>query len=466
MPRRASPNEPKPPKRSRASSADARATRKKRGTNKASKVRVRMYRHGLGDCFLVTIPRNEGQPFFMLIDCGVILGTADAKQKSTDVLRDVHETTGGHLDLVVGTHEHWDHLSGFIEAEEVFRSFEIDEVWLGWTEDPKDKQGKALREGRHKALAALRLADHTLKLAGADRISPMVDNLLAFFGAAGGRSTAAALETLRASSGNVRYCDPADPPREIEGTGVRIYALGPPRDDKLIRKSRPSASNENEVYHLAALEFAADAVRALAGDNRAPPFDTKYVIPDTVLRTLPFFRAHYFDETAQVAYRRIDHAFLDAAGALALQLDAHTNNTSLALAIELPDGRVLLFAADAQIGNWYSWQQLQWEVDAVTVTGPGLIERTVLYKVGHHGSHNATLREGGLERMENLVVALIPVDRAMAKKKRWDRIPLSSLTQRLQERASEGVLASDEPVPAGLADRVRAKDDLYYEVSM
>ena len=36
--------------------------------------------------------------------------------------------------------------------------------------------------------------------------------------------------------------------------------------------------------------------------------------------------------------------------------DGLANNSSLVLAIELsPHGRVLLFAGDAQIGNWLSW---------------------------------------------------------------------------------------------------------------
>jgi hypothetical protein len=83
---------------------------------------------------------------------------------------------------------------------------------------------------------------------------------------------------------------------------------------------------------------------------------------------------------------------------LALRLDRDTNNSSLALAIELENGEVLLIAADAQVGNWLSWQELAFDGSAGKLTGPDLLARTVLYKVGHHGSHNATLREHGLER--------------------------------------------------------------------
>jgi len=34
-------------------------------------VTVRMYRHGLGDCFLLTLPKNDGSPFHIMIDCGL-----------------------------------------------------------------------------------------------------------------------------------------------------------------------------------------------------------------------------------------------------------------------------------------------------------------------------------------------------------------------------------------------------------
>ncbi len=91
---------------------------------------------------------------------------------------------------------------------------------------------------------------------------------------------------------------------------------------------------------------------------------------------------------------------------------------------------MLLFVADAQVGNWLSWQELTWTVGGKTVTGPDLLKRAIFYKVGHHGSHNATLKEKGLEQMEKLRVAMIPVDEEMAKKKRWNHMPLKELIAR------------------------------------
>ena len=105
----------------------------------------------------------------------------------------------------------------------------------------------------------------------------------------------------------------------------------------------------------------------------------------------PSWTATYFDQSQQ--WRRIDGDWLGAAETVALNLVGDTNNTSLVLAIEWgkrESGQVLLFAADAQVGNWLSWRDQKY--DGKKVTADDLMRRVVLYKVGHHGSHNATVR--------------------------------------------------------------------------
>ncbi len=133
------------------------------------------------------------------------------------------------------------------------------------------------------------------------------------------------------------------------------------------------------------------------------------------------------------------------------------------LAIELEQGEVLLFAADAQVGNWESWQDLSWTVGGKTVTGPDLLKRTIFYKVGHHGSHNATLRQQGLEMMDNLRIAAIPVDHAMAVKKRWGQMPLPALVDALEKKTEGGLLRSDTAAPAGLSQV--GSTDLFFDIT-
>jgi hypothetical protein len=66
-------------------------------------------------------------------------------------------------------------------------------------------------------------------------------------------------------------------------------------------------------------------------------------------------------------------------------LDKQMNNTSLILVFEVGGAR-LLFPGDAQLENWqYALENAEYRK---------LLATTTLYKVGHHGSRNATPKEG------------------------------------------------------------------------
>jgi hypothetical protein len=156
-------------------------------------------------------------------------------------------------------------------------------------------------------------------------------------------------------------------------------------------------------------------------------------------------------------WRSIENEWMNSASELALQLDSLTNNTSLVLAIErIGDGKVLFFPADAQLGNWMSWQELKFNVDGNIVTPAGLLARTVFYKAGHHGSHNATARHIGLELMKAPDIrAFIPVDRRVAltrnPKGSW-QMPARPLYRRLLEKCQGRVVRADLGWAADAAD--------------
>jgi hypothetical protein len=428
-----------------------------------------MYRQGLGDCFLVTIPRKNGKPFYAVIDCGVILGTKEPGRIMTNVVEHIIQTTGGHVDLVAATHEHWDHISGFGQAKEVWTDksrLTIGEVWLSWAEDRNNALAQKLRGERQALKIALQAAASRMHLAGDTTAAEDVINLLSFFGAAG--TTADALEVVKGLSENLRYCTPQNDPIQIPDTDVKVYVLGPPPNEKLIKKYNPS-KREPETYGMDVMNHYLSAVQPILSDtDLETPFDENYQIPLHVAQQMPFFQQHYWGEDAESTeknqgWRRIDGSWLDSSSSLALQLDSATNNTCLVLAFELGDGDVLLFAADAQVGNWLSWQDLKWTVNGTDVTGPDLLRRTIFYKVGHHGSHNATLRELGLEKMESLQLAFVPVDKEMAVKKRWNQMPLNELMERLNEITDERVVRIDADIPAKLSKSM-VPDKLFHEV--
>ncbi len=439
------------------------------------RAKIRMYRQGLGDCFLISLPRTDGssRPFYVMIDCGVVLGTSDPGTIMTKVMDHIVATTGGEVDILIATHEHWDHVSGFVQAKPSFDRLKVGQVWLAWTEDPKDTLTQKLKQERGRALAALRMGLSQLQMGGDSEEAEELGGILEFFGAARGPTTADALANVRAKVSASRYCLPSDQPVVPSGSNARFYVLGPPHDEKMLRKINPSSVNK-ETYGLAmdGFEMFMDgAGTGLADDEDDHPFDRQFEIPFTYAQTAPelqFFREHYWQAqgAAPDDWRRIDSDWLGGASEMALQLDSLTNNTSLVLAVELaPGGDVLLFAADAQVGNWLSWQDLKWSVDDTTVTGPDLLNRAIFYKVGHHGSHNATLREKGLEEMKNLRVAMIPVNHEMALKKRWGKMPLDELVTALNKQAKGVVLRVDEPKPSDTHGEAVVEDPLFYEVT-
>ena len=451
--------------------ATAKKTAPKKPSTRKFQAKVRMYRQGLGDCFLITLPQKSGKPFYILIDCGVILGTAEPKAIMTKVVEDIVETTSGKIDILAATHEHWDHISGFNQARESFAKLKVGDVWLGWTEDPGDSLAKKLRRERHGMRAALATAETRMRFGGAHDDANQVRTMLEFFGAAGA-STADALEFVRGMSGvDPRFCLPTDPPQRLGDTGAVAYVLGPPHDERAIKKFAPSKKTP-ETYGLDSANLYLSAMTpALTGEDSGQPFDAPFQIPLDAARQNAFFQDHYWGEDRESeerdqSWRAIDAAWLSSSSELALQLDSATNNTSLVIAIELDGGRVLLFAADAQVGNWLSWQDLEWQhPDGGRITGPELLARTVFYKVGHHGSHNATLKEKGLETMKNLEVAMVPVDREMAEKKGWGKIPLTELLERLEKITDGRVVRSDEKLPGKLKGSV-AETGLFYELTL
>jgi len=455
------------------------------------KVRIRMYRQGIGDCFLLTF-NTDPEPRHILIDCGVLTGTPAGREKIREVAANIRKETSDKVDAVVATHEHWDHISGFYDAQDIFQQLQVRELWLAWTEDPKDARARELKQQQQLKLQMLHLA--LAGMAGLDdprakQYSQDFAGLLEFYGGpaetasltAFSAKTAEAMKILTQLPATPVYGEPGDLITRDWLPGVRIYVLGPPRERTSLRQGQGKPGRE--TYGLVGWEktFSAALERGLAVEEDL----TDPQLLERIDVALPFHRSlqwrpEFLDKLKAkkdrtelenqclqiyqaymaegAGWRRIGQDWLLSAVRLGLQLDNATNNTSLVLAFELTDtGQVLLFPGDAQIGSWLSWSESAWQVDGIPAgPGPGsapktarievadLLRRTVFYKVGHHGSHNATLREGGLELMTSPdLVAAIPVDQKFANlSKRWE-MPAEVLLRRLQELTRGRVLRAD-----------------------
>jgi hypothetical protein len=364
-----------------------------------NEVRVRMYRHGFGECFLLTFPRL-GMPFHMLINCGVLMGTQHAAEVMKTVVEDIFKVTCGHLDVLVVTNRHWDKVSGFIQARDVFEKINVGQVWLAWTEDPNDRDARRLEQNKGAITR-----------------------------------TASAIEYVRSIPQRVYYWRGGDGPTSLSGVaGARVFFLGPPRLSADLGKAR-------------------SAIRATESTT-ASPFAESFRISQEAAKSQPAFAAYFGNNSEEEAeWRQLGNKSLASTPRVRWNSpQASINDLSLVMAIELTgprgESKVLLFPGNAQVASWFSWHEHRWPADAApddpqVITGRKLLERTVLYKVSYYGSLTGTPREFGLEMMSSPdLVAMIAVDNGMAIKKRW-RFPAAEVLMALNEKTGGRIIRSD-----------------------
>lgn len=460
-------------------------------------VSVRMYCHGLGDCFLVRFGS-----FKIVIDCGIVQIATNGSQRTRLVVEDIARETEGEIDLLVITHEHNDHMSGFIRKEpaQVWGEIQVKKLWLAWTEDPSDEFAQSLRATRRKTATLVSRAAAAIKsdLQLRETLGELAS--LSYRGSASGSWMDTVQESVRSRQGTVEFRYP----REVidlgeRAGGVQAIVLGPPHDG-LIGKSNPSAVNP-ETYELRAgglgfkLGATPESIRQLGlflglddgssdsesegnidylsrlrrhmgldnGDAQDQiPFGPMYRIAmeDVAPGVSTSSRLKHLSQ-GQIAtlsgylaptesWRRIDDMWLSVVQSLGLKLDSDTNNTSLALMFRLPDGRCLLFPGDAQVGSWLSWWSGAFRItidgQLQDVSIKQLLDSVIFYKVGHHGSHNATLQEKGLELMPDGLIAMVPVVHEEAVRASWgNNIPRQSIMNRLRAKCRAVVRTDDDP---------------------
>src|SRR5262249_49695185 len=153
--------------------------------------------------------------------------------------------------------------------------------------------------------------------------------------------------------------------------GVKVHVLGPPNleQSEKIRKMR--SKDPDEFWHLLAGPKSLRGAAALA-QGLTDRKNGRSALP---------VEARWFRE-------RLDRLRGDQLLQIVRTLDDQMNNTSLILLFEV-GSKKLLFPGDAQIENWsYALQEAE---DAGKTRA--LLADVDVYKVGHHGSLNATLKK-------------------------------------------------------------------------
>jgi hypothetical protein len=355
---------------------------------KPSKFTIRMYNVGFGDCFLLTF--HYAKPLkdqHILIDFGSVGGKADLK----GIAKDIQQACGGKLYAVVATHRHKDHISGFSDAGgkdspgAIITSCKPEIVLQPWTENPD-----AAANATSAPLLSRKqtVSDEKLFFASMSAMNAFAEAVLEQaprWRGAGGRVTS--LEKLAVN--NITNPDAVKnlqtmgkkPPRFLQyGSpsglenpkllpGVKVQVLGPPTlKEQNIKKY---AKNSDEYWISCKFWGLQESASSLSGNSNL--FSGQ---PHYGKRSQPF-QTRWFTQHADAALKNNVLGIVTA-------LDSFLNNTSLILLFEV-NGKKFLFPGDAQLENW-SW--------ALSQSGiKNLLKDVALYKVGHHGSRNATPKE-------------------------------------------------------------------------
>ena len=354
-------------------------------------VEVRAYQVGFGDCFLVSFVYAKARRRHVLIDFGTTelprgLKPSEHMPRVAQAIKD----ECGTLTAVVATHRHADHISGFAtdggsgQSGKIIAACKPKLVLQPWTEDPnaardarqatagssRSARGflKGLTAMHHIAAAVQRIAQSPprsmpvatakqLRFLGMDNIKnrSAVENLIQM-----GKDGTAVWAHHGSNSGLGRLLP-----------GVKVHVLGPPdlTQTEAIKKMR--SSDPDEFWQLVGGPKALEALGGVDLDRRGRG---KRRIP------LPT-EARWFCERLSVM---TNEQLLE----IVRTLDDQMNNTSLILLFEV-GSKKLLFPGDAQIENWSFALQ-----DAPNAAATRkLLAGVDFYKVGHHGSRNATPKQ-------------------------------------------------------------------------
>lgn len=399
---------------------------------KEGEIRVRMYNVGFGDCLLFWIPTSEGERR-VLVDCGYhSLGKGKFSDK--ELVKQIKEDLDGEtLNVVVATHRHQDHISGFGEIA-LWEGVDIEEVWLPFTANPnavQDEPGLKLwnglldridslwdSNGNLKPVAAMALGARTqderdeaeFMLWNARANAPAIDNLLDGMKRANGKAAKRRFLPENRKHFPSQFTTPVLP-------GVTVHVLGPPTDPKF-RKSREVPSS----WGFGGMET--DGL----GDGNEPPFSREWIIPSSSRQgRMPF------QEGTLKAIRRFNDDLLYAAK----KAEGFLNGESLVLVLEIGSARLLL-PGDAEVGTWTTILENQ---DALE-----LASTATFLKVGHHGSHNATPVTFIDKHLPLKTTAVISTQQGTGNFR--NGIPLKRLLDRMDAR-SMSVARSDMPPKAG-----------------
>lgn len=411
---------------------------------KPVEVEIITYQVGFGDCFLLKVHYDRGRAHSMLIDFG---STHKESFSLSQIAKQIATDCTDGLDVVVATHRHKDHVHGFTRTKtgrgtgKLIRDLKPRVVIQPWTEDPKaqpDALKPTKKYGSQGPAFAARLADMQALAGSVEQYS----RILRFHGERNLRKSlrvlgennlgnAAAMENLRSMGKRHYYAyHGMDLKLARELPGVKVHVLGPPTLAQTTSIEKQRSRDEDEFWHL----------QARAG-----------VIHAEGTALFPGYKTLRNPVWARWALRRFRKSRAEQLLSIVRSLDHQMNNTSLILLLQIGNKR-LLFPGDAQHENWAYALSKAWVRK--------LLQGVDVYKVGHHGSLNATPKSmlklfqkkqsvvgAGETAMHSLLSTMSGVH---GTESRRTEVPRNSLVKKLNK---ETQLLSTTKFPAGTKSR-------------
>jgi beta-lactamase superfamily II metal-dependent hydrolase len=407
-------------------------------------VRVRMFRVGFGDFFLLSITTTRGQSH-ILIDCGVhAKDLGSIREAVTQMAQDCDNK----LALVIMTHRHADHISGFGSCSDIFGKIEVGRVWMPWFEDT------TIDEAKHFQASLVALANHVgsgfrARLAAGPsevttQLLSMAENITGGMSAAGGSANEKALRVLQSGFKNtpahdyLKAGDHATLPQELIDAGLTAQVLGPPIDKSLVEQM----TNKTQQYLSGASEEDQD------DDDKPLPFAEAFRASYGAYPSRAF---EIYD--ADEIVRMVDSSQPDMLAAQAVAADKTLNNQSLVILFSV-DGKNLLFAGDAQWGNWenflYGGAYGTPGHTTMTNAAKAILDKIDFYKVGHHGSANATPKDA-VQAMRMGCAGM-----CSTQEHAYNQVPRAPLLAALGQRMENKLARSDQ---VALSSEIPANPD-------
>jgi hypothetical protein len=356
-----------------------------------------MYQVGFGDCFLVSfeydgpVPPGQRTERHMLLDFGRNR-TPHFGGDLRQVAQSIKERTNGNLDVIVVSHRHEDHLSAFGQpaVARIIGECNPRLIVRSWTENPAadTNAGKPALAADRRYLDGMHAARaFAAQLASGFSLDNTVAGRRLMTTAETDVANKAAVDQLTtwgaaASAEYLHYGVPTSIGTFIPG--VRFEVVGPPLPSDFGEIAKQIDDHPDEFWHL----WRQRLPMALAGAASAPADPSA----DGATRVGRVQRAGRRRAEApgdvgpvQWLTDKIRHQQVTSLLRIVRWLDDVMNNTSVVLLIKAGDRR-LLFPGDAQYESW------KWATKASPRAKHNRRELAELdlYKVGHHGSRNAT----------------------------------------------------------------------------